>query len=359
MTSKERQERLFKQLEVDRPAVHTRTGYPPDDPTYDAMKRYMEEFSDLRGSFWCGRVNPQGAAEERSEQIDAETVRQTLTMHTPAGDLTSTILVKPEARASYHESYYIKNREDALKYLSQPLPAVEPDVNGFFETERALGDRGVVFVNCGNIPGGHIAELCGSTTLALMTLSDRDVLHAICERELTIYLNILDVMFKHNIGPYFSLSGEEYFTPPLHGPVDFADFVSRYEKPIIDKIHDAGGFVHIHCHGPIGDLLDAFVALDPDMLHPVEPPPMGDVTAARAKEAFKGKICIEGNIQIAHMYEHTPEEVAEETKQLMRDAFFDHKGLVAGPTASPYIFGKGEAAFPQYKAMVETVLNFK
>jgi len=359
MTSKQRQERLFKQLEVDRPAVYTRTGYPEDDPSYDKMKRYMEEFTDLRGMFWCGKPRFLVPVEEHNELIDADTVRRTLVLRAPAGDLTSTVLVKPKMRTSYHETYYIKNRGDALKYLSLPVPAAEPDVGKFHETERALGDRGVVFVNCGTVPGGIIAELCGSETLALMSLTDRDVLHAICERELQIYIKTLDIMFKHNIGPYFSLQGEEYFTPPLHGRADFQDFVSRYNKSIIDKIHDAGGFAHIHCHGPIGDLLDEFVALGPDMLHPVEPPPMGDVTAARAKAAFQGKICIEGNIQIAHMYEHAPEDVAEETKRLIRDAFYDNRGLVVGPTASPYIFGRGEAAFPQYKAMVETVLNYK
>jgi len=238
------------------------------------------------------------------------------------------------------------------------MPEIRVDAKKFAEADRAIGDRGIVLVSLPCVPGGHVAELCGSEALALMSLTDRDILHAICEREQKIFLSVLDRCIDNNIGPYFSLSGEEYFTPPLHGAADFKDFISRYEKIAIDRIHNAGGFVHIHCHGPIGGLLDEFISLDPDMLHPVEPPPMGDVTAARAKAAFKGRICIEGNIQIAHMYEHTPEAVAAETEKLIKDAFYDRTGLCVGPTASPYIYGKGEEAFAQYKAMTETAIKY-
>ena len=57
------------------------------------------------------------------------------------------------------------------------------------------------------------------------------------------------------------------------------------------------------------------------------------------------------------MYEATPDEIREEIEALISDAFDDGRGLIVCPTASPYIRGEGERCFPQYKAMVETVLG--
>ena len=128
---------------------------------------------------------------------------------------------------------------------------------------------------------------------------------------------------------------------------------------MIDLIHEAGGRVHCHCHGSIGKIFGDFVDMGIDVLHPFEAPPMGDITPAEAKAMARGKLCLEGNIQIADMYEHTPEQIREQTESLIRTAFDDQKGLIVAPTASPYIRGAGEKCFPQYRAMIDTVLEWK
>jgi hypothetical protein len=94
-----------------------------------------------------------------------------------------------------------------------------------------------------------------------------------------------------------------------------------------------------------------------NVLHPFEAPPMGDIEASEAKKLARGKMCLEGNIQINRMYEATPEEIIEETEQLIKTVFDDNKGLIVCPSASPYIRGEGETCFPQYKAMIDTVLR--
>jgi hypothetical protein len=143
--------------------------------------------------------------------------------------------------------------------------------------------------------------------------------------------------------------------PPLHGPTDFLDFNVRYDKPIIDLVHDAGGRVYIHCHGSVKRVMEGFLDMGVDVLHPFEAPPMGDITPAEAKEAIRGRICYEGNIQIHHMYAHTPEQVGEETLALIETVFDDGTGLIVCPTASPYIPGEGEVCLARFRAMVEAV----
>ena len=187
-----------------------------------------------------------------------------------------------------------------------------------------------------------------------MNIFARTILGWLCA-QMAIVMGRAKFLLAHGVGPYFDMAGHERIAPPLHGPTDFHDFNVRYDKPIVDLIHDAGGRVHVHCHGSLGLVLQGFVDAGVDVLHPIEAPPMGDLTASQAKAIARGKMCIEGNIQIAAMYEHTPEQIRDETRALIADAFDDRRGLIVSPTASPYIRGAGEACFEMYRAMVETV----
>jgi uroporphyrinogen-III decarboxylase len=170
-----------------------------------------------------------------------------------------------------------------------------------------------------------------------------------------IMLEAVKFLLGQGVGPFFSMAGEEYLVPPLHGPKDFYEFNVRYDKPIIDLVHEAGGRVHIHCHGSVKKVMQGFLDMGVDVLHPFEAPPMGDITPAEAKATIRGRMCYEGNIQIHHMYECSPEEVREETEVLIDTVFDDSAGLIVCPTASPYIPGKGEACLGRFRAMVEAV----
>ena len=43
LTRRERLRRCYFHEELDRPAVYVRTGYPGNDPTYDAIKALMAD----------------------------------------------------------------------------------------------------------------------------------------------------------------------------------------------------------------------------------------------------------------------------------------------------------------------------
>lgn len=356
MDSRERLRRAYAHEEMDRPGVYSRTGFPSDDPTYDRLKAYLAEHSDLKVP-WRGRAfETPYATHTHQEPHSADWVRVVTTLETPAGPLTSTRLESLRGKPGLHETFFIKTREDALAYLSLPLPALRGDVASFGETDRRIGDRGIVDVALGYNPAGHVAELCGSETFALLSVTDRDVLHALCERQMRLILATVRWLLERGVGPFFSILGQEYLVPPLHGPKDFDDFNVRYDRPILDVIHDAGGYVHIHCHGRIAKVLPGFLALGADVLHPFEGPPMGDITPAEAQRVVGGRLCLEGNIQINRMYEATPEEVRAETEALIADVYDRGTPLIVSPTASPYIRGSGETCFPQYRAMVDAVL---
>ncbi len=277
-------------------------------------------------------------------------------LHTPKGDLRRSYLVSLKGQSGLHETFFIKEPADAEAYLSLPLPKVSGETSTFAEADRGVGDSGILEVGLGFNPAGFVAELCGSETFALLSITDRELLYAMCEREQRHILNRLNFVLDRGLGPYFAILGQEYLVPPLHGPRDFHDFNVRFDKPILDRIHDAGGRVHVHSHGAVRQVMDGFVELGADVLHPFEAPPLGDITPAEAKAAARGRITLEGNLQIGDMYDCSPGEIRAQTEALIAACFDDHRGLIVSPTASPYIRGAGHRCWPQYKAMIDTVL---
>lgn len=358
MTSKERLTRCYFGQEIDRPGVYSRTGFPKNDPSYDKLKAYLWEYSDCKAGWSIANILTPYPTDVERRGYSAE-YRQTITtLHTPAGDLTEIFFEGVNDKPGFCRKHFISEPKDIETYLSLPLPEVRGDTAGFFEAERNMDDRGIVEILLGSNPGGTAAELMDSENFAMFSITDRELLHVLCEREMKIKKMAIEFLLANRVGPFFSMLGEEYIVPPLHRSKDFYDFNVRYDKEILDLIHNGGGRVHIHCHGPLKTVLNGFIDMGADVVHPIEPPPMGNITAAEAKNILRGKVCIEGNIQISNMYEATPEQIASETRALIQDAFDDRKGLIVCPTASPYIPHAGLVCFDQYKAMVDTVLDF-
>jgi hypothetical protein len=330
VTSAERLRLFYAHEEMDRPAVIIRWWGFRNDRSYDRLYRLMTEEADRVEPWW------------------AETL--------VSGPELPWVRRDPEHRGRY---YPLKSAEDAERYLDLPMPRIEGDLEPYFALRRQIGDRGIVLAHLGDNPGGHFAELYGSEQFAILSVTHRELLHALMSRRQEITLRLLDYLVNRGVGPYFNIHGQEMVTPPLHGRADFYDFNVRYDTAIAEAVHAAGGRLSVHCHGRIGAVLDGFPAIGADVVHCFEGPPMGDVTPTEVKRAWGGRVSMEGNIQIADFYEQTPHAIGETTLDLIRDCFADRRGLAVSPTASPYMTGRGEACYPQYEAMVRTVRRFE
>jgi hypothetical protein len=159
MTSRERLHCAYFHEEMDRPAVYCRTGFPQDDPTYDALKAYIAEYGDLKAAWSAPSMLAPYPVTESFEPYSEDFERRVHILHTPKGDLRASWLVSLTGQSGLHETFFIKDREDAEKYLSLPLPAITPDASGFFAADARVGDRGIAEVGLGMNPGGTVAEL--------------------------------------------------------------------------------------------------------------------------------------------------------------------------------------------------------
>lgn len=326
LNSRERLHRLYFHEEMDRPAVIIRWWGFRDDPSSTELFRLMTEQAD-----W---VEPWNASSlVRGPEIPWA----------------------PKSEDASGRHYLLQNAKDADRYLALPLPEISGDVSEYFRLRDRVGERGIVLAHLGNNPGGSIAECFGSEQFAMMSVLERDLLHRLMQRQQEVTLRLIQYLVDHGVGPFFSICGQEMITPPLHGRNDFFDFNVRYDRPIANRIHEAGGRLNVHCHGRLKAVLDGFPALGADVLHCFEAPPMGDVTPAETKQALRGKVALEGNIQIADFYEKTPEDIRRQTEVLIRDCFDDRRGLAVSPTASPFMPGRGNECYPQYAAMIAAV----
>ena len=356
LSSAERLKRCFFHEELDRPAIYLRMYISASDKSYDKLRALAREKTDLKYDSGIGlKIH---RFKEIEELHNEDFKKKKLILETPKGRLESIEYVSLKGQPDYTEKYLLETREDAEKYLSFKYPEIKGDTSEYFKFKKEVGDRGIVTAALTENPGGLVAGLFGTERFAMMSVTDRDILHEIMKKRMNFLLDLIKYYKKNDMGPYFWMAGEELITPPIHGPEDFDDFNTRYDKPIIDLVHEIGGRVHIHCHGKIKKVLPGFLRMGADIIHPFEAPPMGDVTAKEAKEIVKDKICIEGNIQIADMYENSVDSIVEQTENLIKDAFSDKKNLIICPTASPYIFGAADNCYKQYKAMVDTVINY-
>ena len=120
--------------------------------------------------------------------------------------------------------------------------------------------------------------------------------------------------------PPCGYAGPELCIPPLQSPRDFDDFVTRYDRPILEMIHAAEGLVWVHCHANMDPVLERFADdLHLDCLNPLEPPPVG-IPLAEAKRRVGDRMTLE----MSALQLGTPEEIRRLTLQSLVTTAAEH-----------------------------------
>lgn len=305
MTSHERIMRIFRNEEVDRPALKLwglGLGAQLLHPSYEPVARLAYEKTDLFhtvGSpfnIFFGR-RAQELIESESKPLDDVWSDYHRTYHTPKGDLHEVTRISRRGDPSFTMEYAVKEPEDIEKLLSVPYEPFPVDVEPLYQAEAQMGDRGVVMFGIDHA-GFAVQRMMGSETLAYMSIDERELLSEIirvCGNRIRCHVH--DVL-NAGIRAPFSWVGPELLIPPLMSTNDFREFVFDVDKPICDDIHNAGSHTWMHCHGKVGNLIDDFIQMGIDVLNPLEPPKNGDIILHEAVRRHGRAIGWEGNIEI-------------------------------------------------------------
>lgn len=337
-----------------------RSGRPSWAPLYDLVEKY--ELDIMR--WWRPRPKPAPKPAkpappppppEKKQSEKPDMWEYTNVRRTPKGDLTQSYYLPKDGSPSYVKKNFIETVEDAEKWLSIPHKIVEPttEVDSYFELEQKTAGRTMLMVGIGEAMYSIQAQM-GSEVFGFWLIEQRDLLHEMISRVYENIENVVKYYLSHNVGDCYGWVGPELCIPPLASPNDFREFVSKYDKPIIDLIHDAGKLVWVHCHGDMKPVLLDFVEMGVDCLNPIEPPPIGGLTLAEAKEQINGRMSLDGGIENGAWDLLKPDEVVELVEETV--AMGKPGGCyILGETSDPGTWSQlSEKHLANYTAFVET-----
>lgn len=283
----------------------------------DVASRVFDEmhfFHQLPGFVNRYLVTPGKHIREVSFQEKDGEVLRTTEIETPKGKLTAQTGRNAISNTGWTLKYPVESLEDIEKIRSikweRPERLAPPDLTNL---PADFDHRGVVrggvsspmVCVAGMMKYEYFLELCASEIELIEELT------AICLERI---LDVLEVQLSERSIEYMWMGGSEWITPPMGSPRLYERLVQKYETPIIERIHEAGGLSHVHCHGNVKSTIKSVIARGADFFEPVEPPPDGDITMAEAKAIAAGRMTLGGNVEARVLEKGTVDEVEQATR---------------------------------------------
>lgn len=330
------------------------------DQSYRPLLEYIAEHGDIKFKWrpepdLCFQpYNASLVEADRQSHPEGETLVTLTTLHTPLGDLQEVTQTVPDTIVTATRRRFVQNLDDLRKWLSVPYTPWYPSVDSFFEADALVGGRGAVTYRTSE-PSALVRSLFAPEAFAVACLEDRKAIHeateAMCQRMLDHFGHVLGTGAR----PIFIIQGCESATPPMQSPEHFREFVVRYERPLLQLVRNHDCLAIVHCHGNLSAVLESFVDLGYDGIHPVEEPPMGDITLKEFKRRVGGDLSIVGNVQIGEMLSACPDEVEALTRHALEDG--GPMGILLSPTATPYERPMSDRTFANYRRLMETAIS--
>lgn len=335
------------------------------DPSYRPLIERVRADCEVEHILSMGRgfaLNSAAQVETRAE-VQGEWRVVTRSVETPRGPLTSIHRDGTDSYAHAEVKQWITDEDDVERFLALPYRPVEPDLAPYFEARDQLGDKGYVLAYLDDAIG-HVHALLGSELLAIWSVEApgliRRLLDALAERCLDYARRLLE----GGVAPVLGFQGQEVVVPPLMSPRRFDDLVVRYDRAIVELAHSHGCLLYVHCHGFLNAVLGRFADMGVDILHPIEAPPMGDITLAEAKRRVGGsggpagrRICLSGNIQIGDVMDLERAQIVDLTRRAIEEGAAGG-GFVLTLTATPFERVLSQHTLDNLLAMIDTALTY-
>jgi hypothetical protein len=316
-------------------------GWESQDPSYRDLIKFAREHTDWFLPWGPSGVNAKAfMTSHPAAALDCQTTREgdrthyLCTANTPRGPLHQVVRTVDNIHTAWTLDHWLKTDEDIERFLSIPYEPIQWDCSSFAQTQADMGDRGVMFPGIAD-PICYVADLFEFGEFTVRAFTDPRSFRHLLDAMFPRVMDQLTAMLQAGVGGLFRLVGPEYASPP-YLPVElFREYVVRYDRPIIDLIHQHGQLVRVHCHGRCGRLLEIIAdELDADALDPIEAPPSGDVSLAEAKGRIGDRVCLCGNMQFRDLETASPQQIDRLVRQSIEEAA-DGGGFVLMPTAEP------------------------
>jgi len=239
-------------------------------------------------------------------------------MHTPDGDLTSTVVSPRGAPATVTEKY-IKDIKEQHKFLKYFFPDVTGyDKTTYLEQKQEMNETGMICCSVG-CPGIQSFSWMGIENLMLAYFEYPEIFEEL--REIDDRINVKKMEYAADAGVESILTGGSG-SITLQSP----DIFRKLSLPTIKKVtkiaRQAGIISGIHSCGKEYALVKMCAEeTDLDYVNPLEIPPMGDCNLAEIKQKYGDKLALMGNLHTTDvMLRGSVERVRLESLLAIRDA---------------------------------------
>ena len=293
------------------------------------------------------------------EENESRFTRQTYTIG--GKQLTSLTRRDKNLDTVWTVEYLLKNTDDAKLYLELPDEIFEEtlDISHLEEEERKLGDKGIVMVDTED-PVCAVAALFNLEDFSIFAYTEPALCHRLLEKHARYLQRRTEKAAVEFPGRLWRIYGPEYISEPLLPASLFEEYVVRYTGPMARAIKDSGGYVRIHSHGRIRNLVDYFIGMGADATDPIEPPPHGDVDMKYMRQKYGKQLVLFGNIEIADIESMPSDKFRQMVRQTIEDGTAgEGRGFVLTPTSAPYGRTITELTFRNYNIMIEEVKRLR
>lgn len=366
LTSRERLTRLFNGQDIDRIPIwllapyHRHGSYADiyNNRYYDKITDYIDKYCDTfdrrnYGRGFCYNMNPDIKTSHETVEENGKTISKRTISYK---DISLTSYVSKGSDSS--EVKYLIEADDIEKFddiLAIPYVPVEPDVSKYFKEKEELGDKGLMMLDLGDpLTSIYGAMSAGDFSISTILSYDKILafLDVIYERVYSLY----KYMLERDIGEVFFIVGCEFAGPPLVHPDKFNEMSVRYVKGICDLIRSYGKKSIVHYHGNLFKVRSGMKEMNPDGLHTIEAPPIGDCTITQAREVLGKDMVLIGNIQ----YDDIVRKESWEIDEMVRDAIEEGCSgrFILSPTAGPYEHVLTDRTIENYLAFVDAGIKY-
>jgi hypothetical protein len=382
MTRRERLWATIRGEKVDRPAVsfHEIGGFviDPDDPdeyniynsiSWRPLLELAENETDIikmvspvraqshlawDGSDHTG-IRDKYVKEKTWEEGNSKFTRITYKIN--GKELTSTTRRDKELDTVWTIEHLLKDTDDVKLFLQLPddIFVERIDITPMENQEKSLGDSGIVMVDTED-PICAVAALFSMEDFTVFAFTEQELCHRMLEKHAKYIYKRTTEASAGFPGRFWRIYGPEYATEPFLPLPFFEEYVVRYTGPMVKMIKEHGGYVRIHSHGRVSDIIEQIVKMGGDATDPLEPFPHGNADLRNIRERYGKDLVLFGNIEISDIESLPSERFRELVRKTLEDGTYGKgRGFVLMPTASPYGRTISEQTLKNYEIMIEEV----
>lgn len=364
LTSRERLTRLFNGQDIDRIPIwllapfHRLNCYADiyNIPCYKKIIEYIGKYCDT----FDRRHFDTGFCYSSSQLINKEIIQKEENGNKIKEEIVSykdfkLSKVIASGKDGSKINHFVEEIEQLDKILEIPYKPVEPDTSMYLKEKEELGDKGLMMMDIGD-PLCPLYNLMSAENFSIFSLTDYEKILEFSDEMYKRVYNLYKYLLERNIGEVFFIVGAEFAGPPMVSPQKFNEMSSRYVKGICDLIREYGKKSIVHYHGNLYRVLDGMKTMNPDGLHTIEAPPIGDCTIPQARAVLGKATVLIGNIQ----YDDLAHRDKEEIDEMVRLAIEEGKSgrFILSPTAGPYEEHITDKMIENYITFIEAGIKY-